>query len=83
MKFNRELQVMIERIGLRLHLCADTGAAMGAFFQDLASQFKPLEAEKPPKVRTRPSMVGEHTLSKSALASTFSFALLSVEIEVL
>ncbi|KAL1694660.1 hypothetical protein GGG16DRAFT_46816 [Schizophyllum commune] len=61
-------QAMIERIGLRLHLCADTGAAMGAFFQDLASQFKPPEAEKPPKVRTRPSMVGEHTLSKSALA---------------
>ncbi|KAL1733122.1 hypothetical protein EV714DRAFT_282136 [Schizophyllum commune] len=63
-----DVRVMIERIGLRLHLCADTGAAMGAFFQDLASQFNPPEAEKPPKVRTRPSMVGEHTLSKSALA---------------
>ncbi|KAI5899365.1 uncharacterized protein SCHCODRAFT_02483354 [Schizophyllum commune H4-8] len=63
-----DAQVMIERIGLRLHLCADTGAAMGAFFQDLAAQFKPPEAEKPPKVRARPSMVGEQTLSKSALA---------------
>ncbi|KAL1747537.1 hypothetical protein HDZ31DRAFT_31736 [Schizophyllum fasciatum] len=63
-----DVRVFIEQIGLRLHLCADTGAAMGAFFQDVGTIFKSPETEKVPKARPRPSMVGEHTLSKSALS---------------
>ncbi|TRM57600.1 hypothetical protein BD626DRAFT_514419 [Schizophyllum amplum] len=62
-----DIRVLIERVCLKIHLCADTGAELGAFFQDLGTLFKAPKAEKVPKPKARPSMVGEHLLSKSAL----------------
>lgn len=35
------LQVTIQRLGLRLHMCADTMTAVGVFIGDLVEVFKP------------------------------------------
>jgi autophagy-related protein 2 len=38
-------QVVLERMGLRLHLCADTMSAVTAFSGDFASIFKALDEQ--------------------------------------
>lgn len=40
------IQVLIDRVGLRLHLCADSLAAVTEFAKDLASSFKPPLSEE-------------------------------------
>ncbi|SRR6266702_414556 len=38
--FQRNSQVVIDRIAVRIHLCADTGSALGLYFGDFGTAFK-------------------------------------------
>ncbi|KDQ33527.1 hypothetical protein PLEOSDRAFT_22057 [Pleurotus ostreatus PC15] len=51
-------QVTIERIGIRIHLCADTLTAITTFASDLTSVFSP-PGEQPPKRRNQPSVLSK------------------------
>lgn len=38
--FRHDSQVIIDRIAVRIHLCADTGSALGLYFGDFGTAFK-------------------------------------------
>ncbi|KAF9265490.1 hypothetical protein L218DRAFT_860278 [Marasmius fiardii PR-910] len=54
-----DTKVMIDRAGLRLHLCADTMAAVTAFIDDLLSAFAPVPKDPQPKRKKRPTFISE------------------------
>ncbi|KAG7092576.1 hypothetical protein E1B28_008923 [Marasmius oreades] len=54
-----DMKVTIDQVGIRLHLCADTMAAVTAFIDDLVSAFTPVENHPPPKRRKRPTVIAE------------------------
>ncbi|KIY72189.1 hypothetical protein CYLTODRAFT_418166 [Cylindrobasidium torrendii FP15055 ss-10] len=54
-----DIKVTIERIGLRLHLCADTGSALAAFIGDMTAAFQPPPEVRPPKPKRTPAVVTE------------------------
>ncbi|KAI1795867.1 hypothetical protein LXA43DRAFT_989826 [Ganoderma leucocontextum] len=62
---------VVDRGNLRLHMCADTMGALGAFIADLSSAFKPPDvAPSEPKPKREPTNVTERaTSSRSLLAS--------------
>ncbi|KAJ7285766.1 hypothetical protein C8J57DRAFT_1168465 [Mycena rebaudengoi] len=51
--------VLVERIGLRLHLCADSLTAITDFAKDLISAFKPPDDEVVPKPKPAPTLISE------------------------
>ncbi|KAL4267314.1 Autophagy-related protein 2 [Pleurotus pulmonarius] len=59
-------QITVDRIGIRIHLCADTLTAITAFASDLTSTFNP-PGKQPPQKRRRPSI-----LSKDRTQPVFS-----------
>ncbi|KAI0647065.1 hypothetical protein C8Q79DRAFT_1009211 [Trametes meyenii] len=67
-----DIRLLIEQGDLRLHMCADTMGALGAFIGDFSSAFKPQTPETPPEVKRRnePANVSEkQTPARSLLAS--------------
>ncbi|KAI9064447.1 hypothetical protein FKP32DRAFT_1685733 [Trametes sanguinea] len=67
-----DLRLLIDQGDLRLHMCADTMAALAAFIGDFTSAFRPPEPEIPPEPKRRhePANVSERlTGSRSLLAS--------------
>ncbi|EIW60338.1 uncharacterized protein TRAVEDRAFT_63914 [Trametes versicolor FP-101664 SS1] len=48
-----DTRLLIEQGDLRLHMCADTMGALGAFIGDLSSAFKPPVPETPAEVKPR------------------------------
>ncbi|KAI0831319.1 hypothetical protein BC628DRAFT_1312257 [Trametes gibbosa] len=67
-----DIRLFIEQGELRLHMCADTMAALGAFMGDLSSAFRSPTTPEPPEARRRdePADVSEKpTQVRSMLSS--------------
>ncbi|KAL7283400.1 hypothetical protein ACG7TL_002830 [Trametes sanguinea] len=67
-----DLRLLIDQGDLRLHMCADTTAALAAFMSDFTSAFRPPEMETPPEPKRRhePANVSQRpTESRGLLAS--------------
>ncbi|KAH9946106.1 uncharacterized protein BXZ73DRAFT_86295 [Epithele typhae] len=71
-----DIRLFIDRGDLRLHMCADTMAAVGAFGGDLASAFRPPVVESSePKRKREPARVNDKpTPSRGLLASLDEYA---------
>ncbi|KAL0581534.1 autophagy-related protein 2 [Marasmius crinis-equi] len=54
-----DTKVIIDQLSLRLHICADTMAAVTAFIDDLVSTFSPPSTDPPPRRRKRPTVISE------------------------
>ncbi|RDB21446.1 Autophagy-related protein 2 [Hypsizygus marmoreus] len=68
-------RVSIDRVGLRLHLCADSLAPVTAFASDFGSIFKPPEEERAPRPPRGPTMVSKQaTTSLGLMASVDELA---------
>ncbi|KAJ6496744.1 hypothetical protein C8R47DRAFT_1115401 [Mycena vitilis] len=67
--------VLVDRIGLRLHLCADSLTAVTEFAKDLMSSFKPIsEEDLSPKPRPAPAVVLQLTSHEALMASVDDLA---------
>ncbi|THU88398.1 hypothetical protein K435DRAFT_969064 [Dendrothele bispora CBS 962.96] len=64
-----DMRIMIDRLGLRLHLCADTMAAVSLFINDLVSVFNPPPQEYAPKPKRRPVVISEDQHASSIMSS--------------
>ncbi|KAI0670368.1 hypothetical protein C8Q78DRAFT_1035864 [Trametes maxima] len=67
-----DIRLLIEQGDIRLHMCADTMGALGAFIGDFSSAFKSPTPETPPEVKRRnePANVSETpTPTRSLLSS--------------
>lgn len=67
-----DVKILLEQGSLRLHLCADTGTALGAFISDFTSLFAaPAEPSVDlPKPRREPTEIASSTMSgKNLMAS--------------
>ncbi|KAF7338239.1 GP-PDE domain-containing protein [Mycena venus] len=63
--------VLIDRVGLRLHLCADSLTAVTEFAKDLASSFKPIREEDfIPKPKPEPAVVSPLSTSHEGLMAS-------------
>ncbi|KAJ7109447.1 hypothetical protein C8R44DRAFT_937041 [Mycena epipterygia] len=70
-----DTSVLIERVGLRIHICADSLTAVAEFAKDLISSFKPLNDEELiPKPRPTPSVVSQPTPHEGLMASVDDLA---------
>ncbi|KAJ7235449.1 hypothetical protein B0H12DRAFT_1141515 [Mycena haematopus] len=70
-----ETSVLIDRVGLRLHLCADSLIAVTEFVTDLLSSFKPAsEHEFIPKPKPEPAVVSPPTSHEGLMASVDDLA---------
>ncbi|KAF8892528.1 hypothetical protein BD779DRAFT_1610102 [Infundibulicybe gibba] len=68
-----DVQVVIDRIGVRIHLAADTLAAVTSFASDLGSAFKPPVDQRPRKPKRGPSMVSEQPTDLMASVEDLAF----------
>nr|GAT53224.1 predicted protein [Mycena chlorophos] len=67
--------VLVERLGLRLHLCADSLSSVTAFGQDLAAAFSPPSDEDfVPKAKAPPAVVSSPPSSEALMASVDDMA---------
>ncbi|KAJ7172409.1 hypothetical protein C8R46DRAFT_992546 [Mycena filopes] len=67
--------VVVERVGLRLHLCADSLTAVTEFAQDLTSSFKPVNDEELiPKPKPEPTIVSQPSSHEALMASVDDLA---------
>ncbi|TFK76391.1 hypothetical protein BDN72DRAFT_785226 [Pluteus cervinus] len=57
----KRIEIIINKIGLRVHLCADSISAVAAFVNDLVAAHQPPPAERPPVRKPGPIMVSEPT----------------------
>ncbi|KAJ6596964.1 hypothetical protein DFH09DRAFT_107468 [Mycena vulgaris] len=70
-----DTMVLVERVGLRLHICADSLTAVAEFAKDLASSFKPVSAEEfIPKPKPAPAVVSQPTSHETLMASVDDLA---------
>ncbi|KAJ7430701.1 hypothetical protein B0H11DRAFT_2134571 [Mycena galericulata] len=70
-----ETSVLVERVGLRLHLCADSLSAVTEFSQDMASSFKPPSDEDLiPKPKPAPAMISQPNSHEVLMASVDDLA---------
>ncbi|KAK0459804.1 uncharacterized protein EV420DRAFT_1629183 [Desarmillaria tabescens] len=65
-----EMKVIVDHVGLRLHLCADTLEELIAFIGDLTSAFKPPTEQQEVKPKRRPTMISEQPSSRQNLMSS-------------
>ncbi|KAJ7709834.1 hypothetical protein B0H17DRAFT_915352 [Mycena rosella] len=67
--------VLVDRVGLRLHICADSLTAVGEFAKDLASSFKPPSDEEfIPKPKPAPAVVSQPKSHEALMASVDDLA---------
>ncbi|KAJ6502482.1 hypothetical protein C8R45DRAFT_818480 [Mycena sanguinolenta] len=67
--------VLIDRVGLRLHLCADSLTAVTEFANDLVSSFKPVnEHDFIPNPKPEPAVVSQPRSHESLMASVDDLA---------
>ncbi|KAJ6547632.1 hypothetical protein B0H19DRAFT_1221605 [Mycena capillaripes] len=67
--------VLVDRVGLRLHLCADSLTAVTEFAKDLASAFKPVSDEDfIPKPKPAPAVISQPVSHESLMASVDDLA---------
>ncbi|KAJ7111548.1 hypothetical protein C8R43DRAFT_1041373 [Mycena crocata] len=67
--------VLVDRVGLRLHLCADSLTAVAEFAKDLIASFQPpSEEEFVPKPKPAPAIVSHPTSHEGLMASVDDLA---------
>ncbi|KAJ7097870.1 hypothetical protein B0H15DRAFT_823078 [Mycena belliarum] len=70
-----ETMVVVDRVGLRLHICADSLTAVTEFAQDLASSFKPPDDEEfISKPKPEPALVSKPKSHEALMASVDDLA---------
>jgi autophagy-related protein 2 len=65
-----DTRVVINRVGLRMHLCADTLHAFTAFAGEVNSVFKPPVDNSVPKPKERPTTISEQARTKRGILSS-------------
>ncbi|RDX56759.1 hypothetical protein OH76DRAFT_1395891 [Lentinus brumalis] len=64
-------RLLVDQGNIRLHMCADTMSALGAFIGDLSSAFKPPAAESfEPKTKREPANVSQKAVSSRGLLAS-------------
>jgi autophagy-related protein 2 len=65
-----DTRVMIQQLGLRLHLCADTMSAISAFISDLVVLFNPPPEHQSPKRKRKPMVISEQQQNPGGIMSS-------------
>ncbi|KAJ3787784.1 hypothetical protein GGU10DRAFT_134981 [Lentinula aff. detonsa] len=65
-----DTRVLIQNLGLRLHLCADTMGAIGVFISDLVMALKPLAEHQTPKPKRKPMVISEEPPNRGSIMSS-------------
>ncbi|KAJ4487878.1 hypothetical protein J3R30DRAFT_861953 [Lentinula aciculospora] len=65
-----DTKVVIQNLGLRLHLCADTMSAIGVFISDLITALKPPSEHQTPKPKRKPMVISEDQHNTGGIMSS-------------
>ncbi|KAH7871768.1 uncharacterized protein C8R40DRAFT_529797 [Lentinula edodes] len=65
-----DTRVVIQNLGLRLHLCADTMSAISVFISDLVTALNPTSEHQTPKPKRKPMVISEEQHNARGIMSS-------------